>query len=688
VQKIAERPLSSRTRAWLFGLLLAAVTIFMYQPAWNGGFIWDDDAYVTNNELLTAPDGLRRIWFSLDSPSQYFPLVYSTFRIEHALWGLNPTGYHWVNLLLHVANALLVWRLLARLHVPGAWLAGAIFALHPVQVESVAWITERKNVLMGFFFLLTLLAWVAFVDERTKRRWCFYGLALILYVLALSAKTTACTLPAALLLILWLQKKPISWQRILQVVPFFFLGLGMGLVTVWWERYHQGTSRTLFAFLSPIERILIASRAVWFYLSKLIWPSNLTFIYPKWNISPAHPLDYAWLLAGIALCAVIYFVRRYVGRSVEVAAAFFVATLSPVLGFIMLYTFRYTFVADHYQYLASIGPIALASAGVAKLADNFKRRRPLILSVAVCLIVTLALLTWRQAAMYGDIEALWRTTLARNPSCWMAHNNLGIVLFQKGNSDEAIDHYRTTLEMQPDFWDADYNLGIALLKKGQVDEAIVHCSKAVTIAPNDPDAQVALGNALLQKERIDDAIVHYQKALSMRPDYFLAQHSLSHAFLEKGEIDAAISHCRAALLIQPENADAHTNLAIALDEKGQTAEAVQNYEKALEISPQSVSALTNLAWLLATCSNASFRNGTKAIELAGEADQLSGGTNTLVLRALAAAYAESGQFGKGIEIARAAMQLARTQGDNFLVGALQQEIALYELALPYRETPK
>ena len=688
MQKIAELPLSSRTRAWLFGLLLAAVTIFMYQPAWNGGFIWDDDAYVTNNELLTAPDGLRRIWFSLDSPSQYFPLVYSTFRIEHALWGLNPTGYHWVNLLLHVANALLVWRLLARLHVPGAWLAGAIFALHPVQVESVAWITERKNVLMGFFFLLTLLAWIAFVDERTKRPWRFYALALVLYVLALSAKTTACTLPAALLLILWLQKKPISWQRILQVIPFFFLGLGMGLVTVWWERYHQGTSRALFAFLSPIERLLIASRAVWFYLSKLIWPSNLTFIYPKWNISPAHPLDYAWLLAGVVLCAVIYFARRYVGRSVEVAAAFFVATLSPVLGFIMLYTFRYTFVADHYQYLASIGPIALASAGVATLAGTFKRSRALILSVAVCLIVILAVLTRRQAAMYGDIEALWRTTLARNPGCWMAHNNLGIVLFQKADTDDAIAHYRTTLEMQPDFWDAEYNLGIALLSKGQVDEAIAHCSNAVRIAPNDPDAQVALGNALLQKERIDDAIVHYQKALSMRPDYFLAHHSLGHAFLEKGEIDAAISHCRAALLIQSENADAHTNLAIALDEKGQTAEAIQHYKKALEISPRSVSALTNLAWLLATCSNASFRNGTKAIELAGEADQLSGGTNTLVLRALAAAYAESGQFGKAIEIARAAMQLARTQGDNSLAGALQQEIALYELALPYRETPK
>jgi len=687
VQKIAERPLSSRTRAWLFGLLLAAVTIFMYQPAWNGGFLWDDDAYVTNNELLTAPNGLRRIWFSLDSPSQYFPLVYTTFRIEHALWGLNPSGYHWINLLLHVANALLVWRVLVRLKVPGAWLAGAIFALHPVHVESVAWITERKNVLMGFFFLLTLLAWIAFLDERTKRPWRFYGLALILYVLALSAKTTACTLPAALLLILWLQKKPINKRRLSQVVPFLILGIGMGLLAVWWERYHQGTRGALFA-LGPIERILIASRAVWFYLSKLIWPSNLTFIYPKWNISPAHPLDYAWLLAGVVLCAVIYFARRYVGRGVEVAAAFFVATLSPVLGFIMLYTFRYTFVADHYQYLASIGPIALASAGVATLAGTFKRSRPLILSAAGCVTVTLALLTWRQAAMYADIEALWWTTLKGNPECWMAHNNLGIALFQKGDTDEAVAHYRTTLEMQPDFWDAEYNLGIALLSKGQVDEAIAHCSNAVRIAPNDPDALVSLGNALLQKERIDDAIVYYQKALSIRPDYFLAHHSLGHAFLEKGEIDAAISHCRAALLIQSENADAHTNLAIALDEKGQAAEAIQHYQKALEISPQSISALTNLAWLLATCSNASFRNGTKAIELAREADQLSGGSNTLVLRALAAAYAESGQFGKAIEIARAAMQLARTQGDNSLAGALQQEIALYELALPYREMPK
>jgi len=687
-QGTTEQYRRSWWRGLLFALILAAVTILAYQPAWNAGFLWDDDVYITHNELLTAPDGLRRIWFSLDSPSQYFPLVYTTFRIEHGLWGLNSTGYHWVNLVLHVANALLVWLVLARLKVPGAWLAGALFALHPVQVESVAWITERKNVLMGFFFLLTLLAWIAFVDGRTKRRWLFYGLALILYLPALSAKTTACTLPAALFLILWLQRTPISWKRVVQIIPFLVLGVAMGALAMWWERYHQGTSRAVFTFLSPIERVLVASHAVWFYLSKLIWPSNLTFIYPRWDIVPTHLFNYAWLLAGVIACGAFYLLRRYLGRSVEVAAGFFVATLSPVLGFIMLYTFRYTFVADHYQYLACIGPIGLASAGLVNLADTFKNSRTLVLSAALCVVAVLATLTWRQAAMYGNIETLWRTTLARNPGCWMAHNNLGIALFEKGQLDDAIRHYRTTLEMQPDFWDADYNLGTALLGKGQVDEAIFYCDKAVRMQPNDPDAQVALANALLQKRRIDDAIVHYQKAVAVRPDYFLARYGLGHALLEKGEFDAAIDHSRAALLIQPNDADCHTVLAVALDEKGQSAGAIEHYEKALEISPQSVSALNNLAWLLATSSDGSLRNGNGAVQFAQKADQLSAGTNAVVLRTLAAAYAEAGQFGKAIKSAQTAMQLAQSQRAESLINELQQQIALYELGLPYRETAK
>ena len=679
---------SPRGRALIFAVVLAAVTILAYRPAWHGGFLWDDDAYIINNELLTASDGWQRIWFSLDSPSQYFPLTYSIFRIEHALWGLNTTGYHWVNLLLHVANALLVWAVLARLRIPGAWVAAAIFALHPVQVESVAWITERKNVLMAFFFLLTLLAWIAFLDERTKRRWLFYCLALVLYVLALSAKATACTLPAALFLILWLQKEPITVRRLVQIVPFLVLGLAMGLIAVWWERYHQGTSHAAFPFLSPIERILVASRAVWFYLGKLIWPSNLTFIYPRWNISPAHLLDYIWLVAGAGVCVAIYFLRRYVGRSVEVATAFFVATLSPVLGFIMLFTFRYTFVADHYQYLACIGPIALATAGIVSLADTLKQYRAVIVSAALFLVASLATLTWRQAGTYSDIETLWRTTLARNPECWMAHTNLGLALFQKGRIDDAITHYRSALQMQPDWWDAEYNLGTALLRKGQLDEAILHCERAVAMRPTDPDAQVSLGDALVQKSRIDDAIAHYQKAVMVRPDHFLSRYRLGQALLEKGELDSAIEICRTALMIRPADADCHTTLAIALEEKGEPAEAIQHYEKALEVAPRSIPALTNFAWLLATSQNASVRNGRKAVELSGQADQLVGGTNTLVLRALAAAYAEKGEFAKAIRTARSATQLARMHGEDSLATNLDQQISLYQLGIPYREPTK
>ena len=682
---IAQWSFVPRWRVYLFLLLLATVTILAYRPAWHGGFLWDDDAYVANNELLTAPDGLRRIWFSFESPSQYFPLVYTTFRIERALRGLNPVGYHVVNILLHVANALLVWRLLTRLQVPGAWLAGAIFALHPVQVESVAWITERKNVLMGFFFLLTLLTWVEFLDQQTTRRWRLYLLALLLYALALLSKTTACTLPAALLLILWLQKRPINKERLVQVVPFLVLGIAMGLLTVWWERYHQGTRGPLFA-LGPIERILIASRAVWFYLGKLFWPANLTFIYPRWTVSPTHPLDYAWLVGGAGFCAAISFARRYVGRSLEVVALFFVATLSPVIGFIMLYTFRYTFVADHYQYLASIGPIAFTSAGVATLAAAFKESRHFIFGAAICIVAVLALLTWRQSTMYADIEGLWRTTIARNPDCWMAHNNLGIVLAQKNEIDEAIAHYRKTLEMSPDFADADYNLGNALLQKGEIDAAILHCQRAVTIQPNDPEAQVALGNALFQKGSIDESIVHYQRALAIRPYYVTAHYNLSSAYLKKGEIEQTIVHCQAALSIEPEHADAHSNLATALLRKGEIGNAIEQYEKTLKIARRSVPALNNLAWIFATYSDPAFRDGTKALELAEEANEFSGRSNPIILRTLAAAYANAGQFSRAVEVAQLALSLTDRQSP--LATALQQEIAGYRAGLPHRESVK
>ncbi len=595
---LAPRPQFLTRQRLLWGLFLLAATILAYQHAWHAGYIWDDDVYVTANRLLTAPDGLSRIWFSLDSPSQYFPLVYTSFRLEHALWGLNSAGYHWVNILLHIANAFLVWRLLLVLRVPGAWLAAAIFALHPVHVESVAWITERKNVLMGFFFLLSLLSWVRFVEEGSKGVWKSYALALVFYALALFSKTTACTLPAALLLILWLKEKPINWRRVVQIAPFIVLGIGMGLVTVWWERYHQGTQGQLFAIGVP-ERFLVASRALWFYAGKLLWPADLVFSYPRWTISAGNPLDYLWLLATALLGAGIYLARRHLGRGVEVAVLFFVTTLSPVLGFIMLYTFRYSFVADHYQYLASIGPLALAAAGITTVF-GFLGKKKLFLEPALsgALLLSLGLLTWRQCRMYSDSDTLWWTTLSRNPESWMAHNNIAISLLQKGQVDDAIAHYNRALELDPTYGEAHYNLANSLLRLGRVDEAVAHYEKALEINPNNAPAHYNLGSVFLQTGRLDEGIAHYRKALELNPGNAAAHNNLGAALLRTGHVDEAVAHFSKALELDPNNAEANYNLANTLVQQGRFDEAVKHYNKALQLNPNNAAAHDKLSKIL------------------------------------------------------------------------------------------
>ena len=595
---VAPLPWFQANENWLKVFFLVAATILVYQQAWHAGYIWDDDVYVTENKLLTAPDGLRRIWFSFDSPSQYFPLVYTTFRLEHALWGLQPAGYHWVNILLHAANALLVWRLLLALRVPGAWLAAAIFALHPVQVESVAWITERKNVLMGFFFLLSLVAWVKFVDTPSNRRWKLYALALVFYALALFSKTTACTLPAALLLVLWLKKIRIDWRRLGQIAPFVALGIGMGLVTIWWERYHQGTQGEQFAIGLP-ERFLVASRALWFYAGKLLFPANLIFSYPRWAISLEKPLDYAWIVAAAGLAAVISFTRQRLGRGPEVAVLFFATTLSPVLGFIMLYTFRYSFVADHYVYLASIGPVALAVAGITRAFDVFGRKiRRWQGALGGALLLCLGLLTWRQCAMYTDSDTLWWTTISKNPDSWMAHNNIAISLLRKGELEEAVAHYNKALDLNPGYGEAHYNLANSLLRLGRVDEAIAHYEKALEINPNNLSAHYNLAAAFVQSGKMDAAIEHYNIVLERDPNQAAAHNNLGAALNRVGRMDEAVTHYLKALELNPDNAEAHYNLGNTLLQMERVDEALAHYEKALELNPNNAAAHNKLALVL------------------------------------------------------------------------------------------
>jgi len=423
----AEYSFSPRLRGRLWGLLLVVATFLAYQPAWNGKPIWDDAAHLTYPEHRSLA-GLLRIWIEPGATQQYYPAAYSLFWVEHKLWGDSTLGYHLVNILLHVTAALLLLKILRTLQIPAAGLAAAIFALHPVQVESVAWISELKNTLSAVCYFGSALAYLRF--DRTKDKAAYAG-ALMLFVLGLLAKTVIATWPAALLVVFWWQRGKLSWkQDLLRLIPFFAAAITAGLFTSWMERQHVGAQGSEFNF-SIFERFLIAGRAIWFYLGKLFWPADLIFSYPRWKISQAIGWQYLFPAAAALLLGALWFLRRW-ARGPLAVLLFFIGTLAPALGFVNVYPFKFSFVADHFQYLACCGPIVAACVGLHAIFRGFGERR-LVWERAFCamLLATLGLLTWRQSRMYTDIETLWRTTIDRNPDCWLAQGDLGAVLYEK-----------------------------------------------------------------------------------------------------------------------------------------------------------------------------------------------------------------------------------------------------------------
>jgi tetratricopeptide (TPR) repeat protein len=493
------------------------------------------------------------------------------------------------------------------LKIPGAWLGAAIFALHPVQVESVAWVSELKNTLSGVFYLGAALAYLGF--DR-NRRWGNYAVALGLFMLGLMSKTVIATLPAVLLVVFWWQRGKLSLRRdVLLLIPFFVTGVVAGLFTAWLERKLGGAQGSEYDF-SIVERFLIAGRATWFYLVKLFWPVNLVFIYPRWHVSQAVWWQYLFLAAAMLLLGVLVRLQRRV-RGPLAALLFFVMTLFPALGFFNVYPFRFSFVADHFQYLASIGPIVLAAAGINRGPNRFEKRR-LFWSPALggILLVLLGVLTWCQCRMYANMETLWRTTIVQNPNCWMAHNNLGLILAGQGHSDEAIQHYERALQLKPDYADAFNNLGAVLATQGKLDEAAAYFQKALQIYPNHPETRNNLGtlakahgdyaNTLVQMGRDDEAMVEFRKALELFPDFADARHGLALILLNKGQVDEAIVQLRKIWEQYPDKAMASFDLGNAYFQKGQMDEAVVFYQRALQIKPDDVSALNNLGMAFLT----------------------------------------------------------------------------------------
>jgi tetratricopeptide (TPR) repeat protein len=554
---------------------ICCATLLAYLPALWGDFIWNDSDYVTAPALRSLA-GLGLIWTKLGATEQYYPLLHSAFWVQHGLWGDHPLGYHIVTLLLHAGAAVLFALVLRRLfngetapatlpktagsskaaaagqerrrYAGAEWLAALIFALHPVHVESVAWITEQKNTLSLVFYLAAALAYLHFDETRRPR---MYWAALGLFVLSLLCKTVTATLPAALLVVFWWKRGRLDWRRDFRpLLPWLALGTAWGLFSSWVEQHYLGAKGGDFD-LPFVERGLIAGRAIWFYLGKLAWPFDLNFIYPRWT--PDRAVWWQWLfpLGVLALGITLWALRRRT-RAPFAAFLFFTGSLFPVLSFVNLYGALYSFVWDHWQYLPDLGLIALAAAGLAQAWERAGiHQRGAGPALAAGLALLLGALTWDHCGMFRDDQTLYRDTLARNPGAWMAHFNLGGILLKiPGREPEAIAHFEAALRINPDMADAHYNLGTALAKvPGREPEAITHFEAALRITPENGAVHYNMANALAKiPGRLPEAIAHYREALRINPDLAEAHYNLGIALLnDPRQLPEAISHFEAAL---------------------------------------------------------------------------------------------------------------------------------------------
>jgi Tfp pilus assembly protein PilF len=599
---------AKRTRAHTIGLGLGllGLTLLVYAPALEAGFVWDDDANVTRNLPLRSLAGLRALWLEPGATTQYYPLVYTSFWIEHALVGFEPLLYHLDNVLLHAGVAVLLWRLLVLMGLPGAWLAAAVFALHPVHVESVAWVTERKNVLSGFFYLASALVYLRWASDAfrgsmptptpTQRR-AAYAAALGLFLAALLSKSPTASLPAALGLVIWWKKGRLTRADWLPLVPFALIAVPIGVVTTLLEK-NVGTYLGLDWQPSLIERALLAGRALVFYASKLLWPSQLTFVYPRWDIDAGQLLAWVFPLvaAGVGLGAFI--ARERLGRGPATALFFFAGTLLPVLGLVEIYFFRFSFVADHWQYLASIGLIVGLVCGAAGGLRG-RGRGPAV--AAAALLCVLGALTWQQARIYVDSETLWRDSLSKNPRSAMVHYNLAHELAASGRTREASDHYRRVIELDPSSPNAYNNLAMLRVAEGRDREALELLREATHQAPDYARGRWNLGLFLARRGQLDAALPHFDHALRqpILLEADIARVAGSHLQLARllaghGRLGSARQHTLRALRTEPDSLPGWLQLGRLSLREQDFAAAAEAFERALVLAPDHAPARAGL----------------------------------------------------------------------------------------------
>jgi tetratricopeptide (TPR) repeat protein len=676
---------SDARRQVLLAAAVVAIAFAAYIPAMRGGFCWDDSVFLTQNKCIKAPDGLRRFWFTAE-PQDYFPLTSSMLWIEWRLWGPRATGYHIVNVLLHAAAAVLLWRVLRRLKIPGAWLAGVLFAVHPVAAASAAWITEGKNTLPMVLYLLALLAWLRFENgspnndgttsttngtPQSALRSPHYLISLALFLLALLAKTSVVMLPAILLLCAWWRRGRVTWKDLLRSAPFFGLSLALGLVTVWFQ-HHNAIAGAAVRPEGVASRIAAAGWIAWFYLYKALLPVGLCVIYPRWDVGGSSILAFAPLALFIAGMAWLWMRRKSWGRPSDgtrggpepfdsahgrmgrgplFALAYFAISLLPVLGFADMAFMQYSLVADHLQYVAMIGVIAFAAAVIAQAVASCRSPGWAAVPVGGC-VIALGILTWGRGALYGDEARLWEDNLSRNPACWAAWNNLGLLRKGEARYDEAIacfehalklcparayayynnrglaragmgryapalDDFTKSIENNPDFVEAYVSRSAAYGALGRYEEALGDCERAIQLNPSDARPYHNRGIIRAAGGQYDLALADYDRALALDAEDAETWQSRGLAHTEIKRFDLAIADFGRAISLKPGYVEAHYYRGRADLETKQYADAIRDYSAVIALNPKSAEAYKNraIAWAFAGRREEAERDLTQAIVL-------------------------------------------------------------------------
>ena len=641
-------------KKWGPFLVIALLAFLFYIPTLRGMYIWDDDQWLTNNPAISAPDGLSKIWTDPDATPHYYPLVFTTFWIEHKLWGFGstgpdgitrPVGYHFDNLLLHIGSALLIFATLRRLKLPGgelgAWLAALLFAIHPVNVESVAWVAERKNCLSGILFFASLYFALRFFtvtadeaqaqeSEIVKPDWPFYATALLFFLGAMLAKTAACVLPPAILLLVWWRRGKISLREIALSLPFFAIAIALGAYTAGNEAATVGAVGPDFQY-SFTQRILMAGNALPFYIGKLLWPTTVVQVYPRFPIVAGQPSP-AWLwiapIADIAVLVALWLLRKKITRGPLTAMLFFAGVLFPTLGFINYYTMVYTFVADHYQYLACIGFIVLAVETILWAVrhgpdiiptEDPQRFRKLVTGLVFGgIVVSFGTLAYGVSSLYDDRLRMWEYNAEVNPDSFIVWNNVAVSRLAQDppDHDGAKTAYLKAIEVGPDDWRAYHKLGQMFLTDNNPDEAAKYLFRAEQLMPDfvrngrvkflereaarqtsDPEAQesgvwdIAHGPEFLLARNYEDhnqwdaAIAQYQLDLTKFPQDAQAYFGMGNCYVGKNDFASAAAAYQKAIDLRPKYAAAYFNLGLALGQLHKDKEALAALQTAHTLDP-------------------------------------------------------------------------------------------------------